>query len=142
MYHTSHDHLNKITASSFVAPIQNRAPLIFLSTHRRSRVFPDISGAVQAQSRPGWDCSTPSVQYSRTILEAALAHPDADGVVVFAMATGQNGGANLSQLPQQLGQYLTPQGAIRSEAQRHLHRIWWVRATLPWRCPVRVPHRC
>ena len=40
-----------------------------------------VSGAVQPQSLPDWDCSTPSASYARMALEAALAAPEVDGTV-------------------------------------------------------------
>ena len=49
-----------------------------------------ISGAVQPESCPQWDCSTPSALYAQLVLEAALATPAVDGIMVFAMAKETN----------------------------------------------------
>ena len=50
-----------------------------------------VTGAVQPSNHPGYDCSTPSAQYARLVLEASLSQPAVDGVVTAAdiRATGE-----------------------------------------------------
>ena len=47
-----------------------------------------VSCAVQPESSPAWDCSSPSATYARLVLEGALRHPSVEGVTIFVMAHG------------------------------------------------------